>query len=71
MKRLREFIRWVRRLARRSRNGVWDEDPVNLQIPEEMLVCRCEPCTGCPDIAKCDGGGQFLEMLDDLQTGGK
>ena len=72
MKRLREFIRGLRRLARRSRSSVWDEDPINLQISKEMLNSECngcEPCTGCPLIARCPSGGAFLEDLDNMGDG--
>lgn len=45
--------------------GISDEDPVNITVPEDLQVCRCEPCTGCPDIAKCRYGDGFLEMYDE------
>lgn len=56
------FIGWVLNAAKRCKTSAWNEDPVNLQVPEEVLACRCGPCVGCPDIAKCINGDVYAEQ---------
>ena len=33
------------------------------------IIDGCEPCTGCPLIARCPSGGSFLEDLDNMGDG--
>jgi hypothetical protein len=59
MKRLREFIRWFGRLARRSRNESWDEDPINLQVPKELQDSEGEGCEFIFEDLDNMGGGEW------------